>query len=83
MKTLSAIALALGLAASAAQAAETLPVQKMDQALHDRLPAEIKQSGKMISVNNGSFPPYEIVESPTSMSGASADLTEALAQLLG
>jgi polar amino acid transport system substrate-binding protein len=37
----------------------------------------------MISVNNGSFPPYEIVEGPTTMTGASADLTEALAQLLG
>lgn len=83
MRKLSAITLALGLMTGAAQAADALPVQKMDQALHDRLPAEIKASGKMISVNNGSFPPYEIVESPTSMSGASADLTEALAQLLG
>ncbi|WP_338562095.1 ABC transporter substrate-binding protein [Erwinia sp. E_sp_B04_7] len=82
-KIATAIALALGLVAAFAQAADAIPAQKVDQALHDRLPADIKSAGKMISVNNGSFPPYEIVEGPTSMSGASADLTEALAQLLG
>jgi polar amino acid transport system substrate-binding protein len=36
----------------------------------------------MISVNNGSFPPYEIVTG-TELTGASADLTDALGQLLG
>ena len=72
-----------GLTASVAQAADAIPTQKMDQALHDRLPAQIKQAGKMISVNNGSFPPYEIVNGPHSMDGASADLTVALGQLLG
>ncbi|WP_158783729.1 ABC transporter substrate-binding protein [Pantoea sp. BAV 3049] len=82
-KIATAITLALGLTAGLAQAADAIPAQKMDQALHDRLPADIKQAGKMISVNNGSFPPYEIVEGPTSMTGASADLTEALAQVLG
>lgn len=80
-----AIVLALMLAtlSAASQSAETIPVQKVDQALHDRLPEAVKSAGKMTSVNNGSFPPYEIVEGPTSMTGASADLTEALAQLLG
>lgn len=82
-KLTTVIALALGLTVSAVQAAETIPTQKVDQALHDRLPAEIKSAGKMISVNNGSFPPYEIVNGPHSMDGASADLTNALAQLLG
>ncbi|MEB5834950.1 ABC transporter substrate-binding protein [Pantoea dispersa] len=80
---LTAIALATGLTASVVQAADAIPTQKMDQALHDRLPAQIKQAGKMISVNNGSFPPYEIVNGPHSMDGASADLTVALGQLLG
>jgi len=83
MKTVTSIALALGLTTALAQAADAIPSVKMDPALHDRLPADIKQAGKMISVNNGSFPPYEIVEGPASMSGASADLGEALAQLLG
>lgn len=82
-KIATAIALALGLSTGCAQAADAIPAQKVDQALHDRLPADIKTAGKMISVNNGSFPPYEIVEGPTTMTGASADLTEALAQLLG
>ena len=80
---LTAIALATGLTASVAQAADAIPTQKMDQALHDRLPAQIKQAGKMISVNNGSFPPYEIVNGPHSMDGPSADLTVAPGQLLG
>ncbi|WP_338670419.1 ABC transporter substrate-binding protein [Pantoea dispersa] len=80
---LTAIALATGLTASVAQAADAIPTQKMDKTLHDRLPAQIKQAGKMISVNNGSFPPYEIVNGPHSMDGASADLTVALGQLLG
>ncbi|ORM55036.1 amino acid ABC transporter [Pantoea conspicua] len=79
----TALMLALGLTAGLAQAADTLPTQNVDQALHDRLPEQIKQAGRMISVNNGSFPPYEIVNGPHSMEGASADLTTALAQLLG
>ncbi|WP_312053655.1 ABC transporter substrate-binding protein [Pantoea brenneri] len=79
----TALTLALSLAASLAQAADTLPTQTVDQALHDRLPDQIKKAGRMISVNNGSFPPYEIVNGPHSMEGASADLTTALAQLLG
>ncbi|MHA6310559.1 ABC transporter substrate-binding protein [Pantoea sp. USHLN298] len=79
----TALTLALGLTAGLAQAADTLPTQTVDQALHDRLPEQIKQAGRMISVNNGSFPPYEIVNGPHSMEGASADLTTALSQLLG
>lgn len=82
-KITTAIALALGLTASFAQAADAIPTQKVDQALHDRLPAEIKSAGKMIAVNNGSFPPYEIVSGTHSMDGASADLAVALGQLLG
>lgn len=82
-KSATAILLALGLSASLAHAADAIPTQKVDQALHDRLPDAIKQAGKMISVNNGSFPPYEIVNGPHSMDGASADLTTALGQLLG
>lgn len=73
----------LGALSTFSQAAETIPVQKMNQALHDRLPDTVKSAGKMTSVNNGSFPPYEIVEGPDSMTGASADLSEALSQLLG
>lgn len=82
-KRATAILLALGLSLPLAHAAETIPAQKVDQTLHDRLPDAIKKAGKMVSVNNGSFPPYEIVNGPHSMDGASADLTTALSQLLG
>ncbi|MGJ0191829.1 ABC transporter substrate-binding protein [Pantoea sp. RRHST58] len=82
-KSATAILLALGLSASLAHAAEAIPTQQVDQGLHDRLPDAIKQAGKMISVNNGSFPPYEIVNGPHAMDGASADLSSALSQLLG
>jgi polar amino acid transport system substrate-binding protein len=62
--------------------AEDAPKLAVNKALHDRLPADIKAAGKMISVNNGSFPPYEIVTG-TEMTGASADLTDAIGQILG
>jgi len=55
---------------------------EVNKELHDKLPDAIKTSGKMISVNNGSFPPYEIVTG-TEMTGASADLTDAIGQVLG
>lgn len=82
-KIATALTLALGMTTTLAHAADAIAAQKVDQALHDRLPEEIKTAGKMISVNNGSFPPYEIVNGPHSMDGASADLTTALSQLLG
>ncbi|ACS84202.1 extracellular solute-binding protein family 3 [Musicola paradisiaca Ech703] len=82
-KSAYALALALGMVTGVGYAAESIPVQKVDQALHDRLPDDIKQAGKIVAVNNGSFPPYEIVKSPTEMDGASADLAEAVGQLLG
>ncbi|MCR4268081.1 ABC transporter substrate-binding protein [Nitratireductor sp. ZSWI3] len=72
--------LALGSVAKAEEA--SLPALEKDEALHARLPEAIRTAGKMISVNNGSFPPYEIVTG-TEMSGASADLTDALGQVLG
>jgi polar amino acid transport system substrate-binding protein len=66
-------------------AAETvsIPVVKMDPALHAKLPADIQKSGIMTSVNNGSFPPYEIVTGTDSLDGASADLATSMGQLLG
>lgn len=58
--------------------------QQLDQALHDRLPENIKQAGKIVAVNTGSFPPYTIVSSDESkVEGATADLGVALGQVLG
>ena len=82
LKKLAALALAGVTLASVAKAQEAAPKLELNKELHDRLPADIKSAGKMISVNNGSFPPYEIVTG-TEMTGASADLTDALGQVLG
>lgn len=55
-----------------------------DPALHAMLPAKNRSSGTLVSVNGGSFPPYEIAGSDTSsLTGASADLADALGRLLG
>jgi polar amino acid transport system substrate-binding protein len=59
-----------------------IPKQTVNEQLRARLPENIRAEGKMISVNNGSFPPYEIVTG-TEMTGASDDLTEAIGQVLG
>jgi polar amino acid transport system substrate-binding protein len=69
-----------GGAPSAAPVAE----QQLDQALHDRLPENIKQAGKIVAVNTGSFPPYTIVSADESkVEGATAELAVALGQILG
>ncbi|TPG64014.1 ABC transporter substrate-binding protein [Ewingella americana] len=75
----------LSILSTSAFAAESvaIPTQTMDPALHAKLPPEIQKSGVMTSVNNGSFPPYEIVTGNNSLDGASADLATALAGVLG
>ncbi|MGO4170994.1 ABC transporter substrate-binding protein [Bosea sp. TAF32] len=70
-------------AAQAQDQSIQIPKQKVDEALRAKLPETIRSAGKMISVNNGSFPPYEIVTDANKMIGASADLSEALGELLG
>ncbi|MGO7425680.1 ABC transporter substrate-binding protein, partial [Rhizobium ruizarguesonis] len=37
-----------------------VPKQTVNDSLRARLPEKIRTDGKMISVNNGYFPPYEI-----------------------
>ncbi|WFS03233.1 ABC transporter substrate-binding protein [Rhizobium tumorigenes] len=83
LKKMTYLALAGMIISGTAMAEDAaLPKLSVDADLHAKLPDAIKTSGKMISVNNGSFPPYEIVTG-TVMTGASADLTEALGQVLG
>ena len=62
--------------------AQTIPAQKPDEALRAKLPEEIRKAGKMIAVNNGSFPPYEMVTG-TELTGATKDISDAVGQLLG
>ena len=84
LKTMTSYLALAGMIISGAAMAEdaALPKLSVNADLHAKLPDAIKTSGKMISVNNGSFPPYEIVTG-TMMTGASADLTEALGKVLG
>lgn len=62
--------------------AQTAAPLKVDEALRARLPEDIRKAGKMVAVNNGSFPPYEIVTG-TELTGATKDLSDAIGQLLG
>ena len=66
-----------------AQEATRLPAQPIDAQLRARLPAELLAAGELVAVNSGSFPPYAIVGDTRSVTGASADLADALGQILG
>jgi polar amino acid transport system substrate-binding protein len=81
----TAVAVAMSQAPALAQStpAATIPQQKVSEDLRAKLPEEIKTSKKLVSVNSGSFPPYEIVTDTRTMTGASADMTDAIGQLLG
>jgi polar amino acid transport system substrate-binding protein len=63
--------------------ASAVAEQELDQALHDQLPQEIKDSGKVVAVNTGSFPPYTIVGANDQLDGATADFAVAIGQILG
>lgn len=77
-------ALALGLAAGPALAQDDeIPAQEMNDELNAQLPEDIREKGYMTAVNAGSFPPYDFVESATEVTGASADMAEALGEVLG
>ena len=71
------------LSAQAQDASIKLPVHQLNPALRATLPQEIRNAGELVSVNNGSFPPYEIVSGTRTMTGASAELQDALGELLG
>jgi polar amino acid transport system substrate-binding protein len=82
-KMIASVTIAALMFASPVLAQEAaIPKQSVNEQLRARLPEAIRTEGKMISVNNGSFPPYEIVTG-TEMTGASNDLTDAIGQVLG
>lgn len=76
---------AAGLMISGSALAEDagLPKLSVNEQLRAKLPESIRASGKMVSVNSGSFPPYEIVNGASDVTGASAELTKAIGQILG
>jgi polar amino acid transport system substrate-binding protein len=62
----------------------SVAAQREDTALHAKLPAAIRQSGVLTSVNTGSFPPYTVTGSTTQQAtGAATDLLAAVGQVLG
>jgi polar amino acid transport system substrate-binding protein len=65
--------------------AAAIPQQQVDKALQAQLPEKIRAAGKIVAVNNGSFPPYVIVgtDKGAPVEGATADLSQAVGQLLG
>ncbi|MCO5089865.1 ABC transporter substrate-binding protein [Bosea sp. (in: a-proteobacteria)] len=62
--------------------AQDIRKQELNNDLRARLPQEIRDAGKMVAVNNGSFPPYEIVTG-TKLEGATKDFSDAIGQILG
>ncbi|MER8384579.1 ABC transporter substrate-binding protein [Mesorhizobium sp. M1428] len=62
--------------------AQDIQKQSVNEDLRARLPEEIRTAGKITAVNNGSFPPYEIVTG-TELTGATRDISDAIGQLLG
>jgi len=83
MLATAALLLSMGLAAQAQAQTAKLPVQPVDAALRARLPKEVLSAGVMTAVNNGSFPPYEIIGDNQTATGASVDFSDALGQMLG
>lgn len=69
---------------SVTQDAANVPSVEQSDELRSRLPDEIIDAERIISVNSGSFPPYTIVGSDESNNtGASTDLLNALGELWG
>ncbi len=73
--------LTMTLAAGAAWS-QDIQKQTLNEELRARLPQEILDAGRMVAVNNGSFPPYEIVTG-TELTGATKDISDAIAEILG
>ncbi|TKB80833.1 MAG: ABC transporter substrate-binding protein [Mesorhizobium sp.] len=82
MRTISFIFASLVTMLAQASFAQDVQKQTVNEDLRARLPEEIRTAGKITAVNNGSFPPYEIVTG-TELSGATRDISDAIGQLLG
>ncbi|MER8530261.1 MULTISPECIES: ABC transporter substrate-binding protein [unclassified Mesorhizobium] len=82
MRTISFIFASLVTMLAQASFAQDIQKQSVNEDLRARLPEEIRAAGKITAVNNGSFPPYEIVTG-TELSGATRDISDAIGQLVG
>ncbi|MER9872752.1 ABC transporter substrate-binding protein [Mesorhizobium sp. M0195] len=82
MRTISFIFASLVAMLAQASFAQDVQKQSVNEDLRALLPEEIRTAGKITAVNNGSFPPYEIVTG-TELTGATKDISDAIGQLLG
>ncbi|MER9232372.1 ABC transporter substrate-binding protein [Mesorhizobium sp. M0622] len=82
MRTISFIFASLVIMLAQASFAQDAQKQSVNEDLRGRLPEDIRTAGKITAVNNGSFPPYEIVTG-TELSGATKEISDAIGQLLG
>ncbi|MER8671640.1 ABC transporter substrate-binding protein [Mesorhizobium sp. M1156] len=82
MRTINFIFASLVTMLPQASFAQDIQKQSVNEDLRARLPEEIRAAGKITAVNNGSFPPYEIVTG-TELSGATRDISDAIGQLVG
>lgn len=83
---LASVVVALGLAIGSithAVAASDIPARSVNEALRNKLPKEVLESGVMTVVNVTSTPPFEMLDEKGELAGASLDLADAVSQLLG
>jgi polar amino acid transport system substrate-binding protein len=84
VRSLAALAFGAGvLLAPAGHAQDTIPKQSVNADLRAKLPKAVLDSGELVAVNSGSFPPYDIIGDNQVLTGASADLETAVGELLG
>lgn len=81
------VALAAGCGGASDDAAgnpDAAPDQETNQALHDRLPADIRESGKVTIGTEALYPPFEsFADDDKTIVGLDPDLAEAMGQILG
>lgn len=82
MKKTSIVIATLATLFAQASFAQDIQKQSLNEDLRAKLPEDIRSAGKMTAVNNGSFPPYEIVTG-TDLTGATKDFSDAIGQILG
>lgn len=76
------VAAALALAFGSALAAD-IPTQKLDKDLAARVPAAIRDAGVLRNAVNGTFVPYTITKGNNEITGATADFSKAIGEILG
>lgn len=73
-----------GASGGADETTDAAPDQEINQALHDRLPADVREAGKVKVGTEALYPPFEsFADDDETIVGLDPDLAEALGQILG